>query len=103
MSFRPIGVGIAPPSQAMSEYRSVISECRERVLLQGHVPRDRCEDIFLSATSVPGNEIQNRGLNPDRCSRLLVFLHLLRCLDRKSTRLNSSHLGISYAVFCLKK
>src|SRR5258705_9051145 len=28
-----------------------------------------------------------------------------RCLggDRKSTRLNSSHLGISYAVFCFKK
>src|SRR5437899_9434512 len=25
------------------------------------------------------------------------------CLDRKSTRLNSSHLGNSYAVFCLKK
>src|SRR5262245_2753392 len=27
----------------------------------------------------------------------------LRLQDRKSTRLNSSHLGISYAVFCLKK
>src|SRR5258705_10307642 len=26
-----------------------------------------------------------------------------REVDRKSTRLNSSHLGISYAVFCLKK
>src|ERR1035441_10886778 len=26
-----------------------------------------------------------------------------KCTDRKSTRLNSSHLGISYAVFCLKK
>src|SRR5262245_66677373 len=26
-----------------------------------------------------------------------------QALDRKSTRLNSSHLGISYAVFCLKK
>src|SRR5690348_18192220 len=25
------------------------------------------------------------------------------CLDRKSTRLNSSHPSISYAVFCLKK
>src|SRR5690606_40858244 len=25
------------------------------------------------------------------------------CLDRKSTRLNSSHVKISYAVFCLKK
>src|SRR5207302_6949694 len=29
-------------------------------------------------------------------------LHLF-CLDRKSTRLNSSHVKISYAVFCLKK
>src|SRR5688500_20329731 len=27
----------------------------------------------------------------------------MACLDRKSTRLNSSHLVISYAVFCLKK
>src|SRR6266581_3816771 len=26
-----------------------------------------------------------------------------RCRDRKSTRLNSSHPSISYAVFCLKK
>src|ERR1035441_10741063 len=30
-------------------------------------------------------------------------LELQPRLDRKSTRLNSSHLGISYAVFCLKK
>src|SRR5256885_11117072 len=29
--------------------------------------------------------------------------HLRDVLDRKSTRLNSSHLVISYAVFCLKK
>src|SRR6266496_6612181 len=28
---------------------------------------------------------------------------LLRTSDRKSTRLNSSHVEISYAVFCLKK
>src|ERR1022692_3239076 len=27
----------------------------------------------------------------------------INCIDRKSTRLNSSHLVISYAVFCLKK
>src|SRR2546430_7506396 len=30
-------------------------------------------------------------------------LQEFRCLDRKSTRLNSSHSQISYAVFCLKK
>src|SRR5947199_3246020 len=32
----------------------------------------------------------------------LQFRQICR-IDRKSTRLNSSHLGISYAVFCLKK
>src|SRR5205807_3257469 len=31
------------------------------------------------------------------------FLEQIRVIDRKSTRLNSSHLVISYAVFCLKK
>src|SRR2546429_7053695 len=32
-----------------------------------------------------------------------AFAHLAPSLDRKSTRLNSSHGYISYAVFCLKK
>src|SRR5256885_10443678 len=34
---------------------------------------------------------------------LLALFALPRWIDRKSTRLNSSHLVISYAVFCLKK
>src|SRR5438045_8158023 len=34
---------------------------------------------------------------------LTCFLPPTSGTDRKSTRLNSSHLGISYAVFCLKK
>src|SRR3712207_7029320 len=33
----------------------------------------------------------------------IAFPSLLHRLDRKSTRLNSSHANISYAVFCLKK
>src|SRR5207249_11107800 len=33
----------------------------------------------------------------------LLMLVALLYLDRKSTRLNSSHVSISYAVFCLKK
>src|SRR5205814_7259714 len=36
------------------------------------------------------------GVPADRLGQVAVG-------DRKSTRLNSSHLGISYAVFCLKK
>src|SRR5256885_12147576 len=44
----------------------------------------------------------------ERADRLAAALALvggagLRKRDRKSTRLNSSHLVISYAVFCLKK
>src|ERR1035438_10623666 len=37
---------------------------------------------------------------PDKCAKSAQWRHRQ---DRKSTRLNSSHLGISYAVFCLKK
>src|SRR5205807_3248828 len=44
-------------------------------------------------------------VHPDhRLARQLVVARDLAAeLDRKSTRLNSSHLVISYAVFCLKK
>jgi len=31
------------------------------------------------------------------------YMHDMKAVDRKSTRLNSSHITISYAVFCLKK
>src|ERR1039458_8642631 len=33
------------------------------------------------------------------CRQILIELRFVRQVDRKSTRLNSSHLGISYAVF----
>src|SRR2546426_2839719 len=44
---------------------------------------DPARSVLLPASSIPGGELAHR--------------------DRKSTRLNSSHLVISYAVFCLKK
>src|SRR5215510_7487819 len=41
---------------------------------------------------------------PRTRSWLAIIRRLSRtCTDRKSTRLNSSHVAISYAVFCLKK
>src|SRR5690242_21487768 len=51
-----------------------------------------------------GMESWNFSLvDPDN-RRPLDFTHLKNQLsDRKSTRLNSSHMSISYAVFCLKK
>src|SRR5690625_6472363 len=43
---------------------------------------------------------------PDICPVMNVFsgwIFFILKSDRKSTRLNSSHVAISYAVFCLKK
>src|SRR5690606_3430788 len=41
--------------------------------------------------------------NPYTVDQLRQILHDRARVDRKSTRLNSSHVKISYAVFCLKK
>src|SRR5205814_7326982 len=67
--------------------------------------------ILLTLRDEQGEKVDavRRGalkLAGDLCA---VYLDDPRCAaveyreDRKSTRLNSSHLGISYAVFCLKK
>src|SRR5258705_3301306 len=56
-----------------------------------------------------GGRRARRAAVPDEGSRDLLRRARLprraqrRGRDRKSTRLNSSHLGISYAVFCLEK
>src|SRR5437667_8549988 len=42
-------------------------------------------------------------LMSDAAARALGYAPLAAASDRKSTRLNSSHITISYAVFCLKK
>src|SRR5262245_63954450 len=46
---------------------------------------------------------RRRASAGDPCPQAAALREARRRRDRKSTRLNSSHLGISYAVFCLKK
>src|SRR6266496_6010692 len=55
-------------------------------------------DIF----GVSGRAIMAALIDGERDPAALVALAVPR-IDRKSTRLNSSHVEISYAVFCLKK
>src|SRR5690349_22292481 len=55
--------------------------------------------------SLPGRKASasaSAGM-PDTISPALPAAKEKSCPDRKSTRLNSSHVEISYAVFCLKK
>src|SRR5689334_25281542 len=47
---------------------------------------------------VRAHQVRGQGRGEDR-----LFPRHLLLQDRKSTRLNSSHSSISYAVFCLKK
>src|SRR2546430_11498031 len=55
--------------------------------------------LFRSLDGVPAVDLAPRWGVP-QCG---VFRQLGSTQDRKSTRLNSSHSQISYAVFCLKK
>src|SRR3712207_7709074 len=54
--------------------------------------------------NVPNEFIVGFGLDYAENYRNLPYVGVLKEeVDRKSTRLNSSHANISYAVFCLKK
>src|SRR5574337_1506793 len=59
------------------------------------------------SVSVLGHDVRADFANARRCLGVvpqeLVFDPFFNVRDRKSTRLNSSHHSISYAVFCLKK
>src|SRR5258708_30540974 len=55
--------------------------------------------LFRSLARVPAGAELDHGREDAQQRVGAVFA----CVDRKSTRLNSSHQIISYAVFCLKK
>src|SRR3989454_10578450 len=62
--------------------------------------------IFTSKTFTGDQNALNQSARealPDQNAIAIGIDTVHRNLDRKSTRLNSSHLVISYAVFCLKK
>src|SRR5688572_32242244 len=59
--------------------------------------------LFRSIRRGSAQNENGRALSSPPASRLLSQLPCQLRLDRKSTRLNSSHSQISYAVFCLKK
>src|SRR5690242_20811221 len=55
------------------------------------------------ATIVPSAEAITAPMACDPAAYAAHASEIAACQDRKSTRLNSSHMSISYAVFCLKK
>src|SRR2546429_979432 len=81
----PVAIGI---------FRADLPTSEKRSILCGHVE-------ILAAC--PGDGEGSVGFADEVRSQLAVNGMEERRADRKSTRLNSSHGYISYAVFCLKK
>src|SRR5438034_2813866 len=92
-----------PPRSTLFPYttlfRSRLSEGRARGSAAERRPQNQPDNGFAFAfeTGAHGNHPNNNG------KRLTIRANGEWRLDRKSTRLNSSHTVISYAVFCLKK
>src|SRR5256885_11227793 len=79
-----------PPRSTLFPYTTLF---RSLLCISGQIPPNRPDHV---RTTFFGTPLECWGIE-ERADVVLVLG------DRKSTRLNSSHLVISYAVFCLKK
>src|SRR5688572_31590821 len=89
----------APPSSTLFPYTTLFRSI-------GMVPFRHVEEVLGDLRGEAAGGRDDLGLLDGTPRRVEVLVDLaLRDLgqDRKSTRLNSSHSQISYAVFCLKK
>src|SRR5256885_7567556 len=82
-----------PPRSTLFPYTTLFRSARQR---QG--------EVLVLKLDTDRNPATTLRFNIRAIPTLIVFSHGREVArDRKSTRLNSSHLVISYAVFCLKK
>src|SRR5258705_4307812 len=59
--------------------------------------------LFRSRDTIIASDVRHVVATLNNIETFIGDANRQHQIDRKSTRLNSSHLGISYAVFCLKK
>src|SRR5690625_7050088 len=102
-------------SQELAQAREIVAAADERARLAREMHDSLGKTLYGISLSAAGLESLVFG-DPDRAAACASDISdaavqaanesrqlLLRLRDRKSTRLNSSHVAISYAVFCLKK
>src|SRR5699024_11845244 len=86
-------------------YTTLFRSCPEREINKPGLLALRAHLLTLGnlqAIALPGLEPERASILPAGVAILLALFDAFS-IDRKSTRLNSSHVSISYAVFCLKK
>src|SRR5258705_4843067 len=90
-----------PPRSTLFPYTTLFRSASSRsvrVDINGVTVAESDQPRILFETGLPP-----RYYLPLTCVRFDLLRQVITRRDRKSTRLNSSHLGISYAVFCLEK
>src|SRR2546426_6739719 len=86
-----------PPRSTLFPYTTLFRS------LRGHATIGRIPVLVAVDDLNPSVHLGRAALDEGDCLQDGLHVRQRECLDRKSTRLNSSHLVISYAVFCLKK
>src|SRR3712207_8168779 len=97
-----------PPRSTLFPYTTLFRSVHAEQPDRAHLPadprppvRDRLHRAVLhGGARAPLREQERRPLRSDPA---VTLAEREGAVDRKSTRLNSSHANISYAVFCLKK
>src|SRR2546430_12627290 len=98
-----------PPRSTLFPYTPLFRSLASGSAPLGRELAQRCREILLDEVLLPYDRLLGRNKRKDTLKQFSVAargrfsasLRLLRPRDRKSTRLNSSHSPISYAVFCL--
>src|SRR5207247_10343010 len=91
-----------PPRSTLFPYTTLFRSSRANKSLR--LPRECAwKKQWLSSRPCGGSDCAPRAFGSDRDRRSARRGSTRQGRDRKSTRLNSSHEWISYAVFCLKK
>src|SRR5436309_11942637 len=105
---RGLAVGLRAKLAALSGYADSVTQVGVRISVQ-QTALSQIQAIGSTAKSASLTQpfdLDSSGLAATQraaMTQLDEVLGLLNTPDRKSTRLNSSHVKISYAVFCLKK
>src|SRR5690554_7601126 len=96
-----LSCNLSKSNNSLDEYTEVISNELKSIYADSFdlSVKSKNDTLFIEVSDLP-------DYRTGKDYNILLSKYLINCFyeqDRKSTRLNSSHVRISYAVFCLKK
>src|SRR5688572_31356712 len=97
---------LRPPRSTLFPYTTLFRSHNDMLFFSKVVDQNKAFALMLRNPVIPHDkksDILSRIFKGKVNKLTLAFFDIITRKDRKSTRLNSSHSQISYAVFCLKK